>query len=225
MALLRTLVELSDLAVLVGGSRVLCRHGRAMVGARRHSLPGGCLAHTTPLHTCEGGRGEMFREPQQLNVTSRHVSHHAQPRIPSSVSEIQSSIQDHIDPRSGVVKTKKFVVTWQELEQMLEGGPNAVKLIDVREPKEVEETGLLPRAINIPLSTLKASLQLSPEMFEALYGVVKPTRDDPTPLVFYARSAVKSSTALEIAYKLGLKKSRHYPGGWEEWSTRHQPGL
>ena len=61
---------------------------------------------------------------------------------------VRSSVQD---PEA---KAKKLVITFDELTAALaqagQGGAAGVRLVDVREPKEIEETGRLPGAINIP---------------------------------------------------------------------------
>jgi 3-mercaptopyruvate sulfurtransferase SseA len=140
-------------------------------------------------------------------------------RASSTAQAVRSSVQD---PEA---KAKKLVITFDELTAALaqagQGGAAGLRLVDVREPKEIEETGRLPGAINIPLTKLKASLALEPAQFEAEFGALRPTKDDPAPLVFYGLCGVKSSAALEIAHKLGYKKARNYPGGWEEWSLKH----
>ena len=61
---------------------------------------------------------------------------------------VRSSVQD---PEA---KAKKLVITFDELTAALapagQGGAAGVRLVDVREPKEIEETGRLSGAINIP---------------------------------------------------------------------------
>jgi len=120
---------------------------------------------------------------------------------------------------------KKFELTVVELAALLSKSPTDVQLFDVREPNEIEQTGSLPGAVNIPLTKLKSALMLHADQFQDEFGVRKPNKDDTTTVVvFYGHSAVKSSAALEIAYKLGYKKARFYPGGWEEWSATHGLG-
>jgi len=131
---------------------------------------------------------------------------------------VQSSLQDPSVP--GGVKAKKHVVTAEELAVLLEKTPTEIRLLDVREPKDVEEYGKLPGSINVPLTKLKAAFTSEPAQFEAEFGTRKPTKEEAGQIIFYGHCAVKSTTALEIAHKLGYKKARHYPGGWEEWSSR-----
>lgn len=114
-------------------------------------------------------------------------------------------------------QTKPTEISFEELLELIDDGGI---IIDVRSEKEAVENGLIPQAKNIPLEQLKEALCLDPEEFERTYGMTKPTKKD-CRLVFYATGPVKSSTALELAQKLGFKKARHYPGGWKEWSEKH----
>lgn len=55
------------------------------------------------------------------------------------------------------------------------------------------------------VTQLKTALSLDAEQFKATFKSVKPAKDDQT-IVFYGFCSVKSTTALEIAHKLGFKK-------------------
>uniref|UniRef100_A0A182SVB7 Rhodanese domain-containing protein n=1 Tax=Anopheles maculatus TaxID=74869 RepID=A0A182SVB7_9DIPT len=76
-------------------------------------------------------------------------------------------------------------------------------LIDVREPSELASTGQIPTSINIPLKTVAAELNLSPDAFEKKYGRKKPTTSDP--IIFSCRSGVRAGQAAMEADKLGFK--------------------
>jgi len=110
---------------------------------------------------------------------------------------------------------RKTDVTDGELETYLKSGD--LQLFDVRDAREIQETGRIATAVNIPLTVLKMSLKMTNEDFEKKYGVPKPKMQD-TNIVFYGLCAIKSLAALEIAHKMGYKKARHYPGGWDAWS-------
>ncbi|KAL3847419.1 hypothetical protein ACJMK2_018330 [Sinanodonta woodiana] len=97
-----------------------------------------------------------------------------------------------------------------------------VQLIDVRDEKDIKEQGAFPKAVNISLCDLKEALKMDNEKFREKYHFEKPQPTD-TNIVFVGYKSVKSSAALEIAHKLGYTKSRHYPGGFEEWVTKHNP--
>lgn len=115
--------------------------------------------------------------------------------------------------------TNKAQVSFDELRSLIQD--NKVTLVDVREPEELQEKGCLPNCINIPLTKLKAALALSDEEFKQTYDKPKLQKDDIN-VIFYGLSSVKSSAAVEIAHKMGYKKSRHFPGGMEEWTQKHQ---
>ncbi|RZB41734.1 Rhodanese domain containing protein [Asbolus verrucosus] len=91
-----------------------------------------------------------------------------------------------------------------EYLKSLEGNKN-VLLIDVREPTELEKTGVIPGSINIPLATLEKTLTDSTyEEFRETYDREKPELE--TPLVFSCQSGRRSLAALNIAMKLGYLK-------------------
>ncbi|XP_060085442.1 thiosulfate:glutathione sulfurtransferase-like isoform X1 [Ylistrum balloti] len=95
-------------------------------------------------------------------------------------------------------------------------GNGNLQLIDVREPNELAQQGEFPSALNIPLSCLKESLMLKDERFIELFNIPKPRPNDED-IVFVGFGPIKSSTALEIAHKMGFKKARQYTGGFKEW--------
>lgn len=113
---------------------------------------------------------------------------------------------------------KKTEITYDELLAFVELEKKF--LFDVRDATEIKGTGTIPSAINIPLTKLKSSMVLPDEEFHQTYKVKKPTLDESNLIVFYGLSSVKSSAALEILQKMGYKKARHYPGGFEEWKQK-----
>ncbi|XP_023703066.1 thiosulfate sulfurtransferase/rhodanese-like domain-containing protein 3 isoform X2 [Cryptotermes secundus] len=97
---------------------------------------------------------------------------------------------------------------------------NEIILIDVREPSEIQETGILPGSVHIPLGELKNALQvLSPADFLKKYGTDKPKCD--ANLVFSCRSGKRSRSAMETAVSIGFLNSRHYAGGFLDWQKHH----
>ncbi|ESO86434.1 hypothetical protein LOTGIDRAFT_79406, partial [Lottia gigantea] len=94
-----------------------------------------------------------------------------------------------------------------------------IQIIDVREPDEIEQEGSIPNAVNIPLKELSSALSLPPDKFQALYSLDISEPED-NRLVFSCRSGVRNSMALTIALELGFINSRHYGGGYSEWSER-----
>ncbi|GJQ81678.1 putative heat shock protein [Trypoxylus dichotomus] len=106
-------------------------------------------------------------------------------------------------------------IGWSEVNELKDD--KNVLLVDVREPKELQETGIIPCAINIPLGTLENAFKdLTPEEFQAKYQREKPKTD--TPLVFSCRSGNRSAKALNIAVGLGYTNTKNYVGGWNDWA-------
>ncbi|EDV93056.1 GH18488 [Drosophila grimshawi] len=91
-------------------------------------------------------------------------------------------------------------------------------LIDVREPKELKETGQIPSSINIPLGIVSQELAASDQLFKSKYGRNKPNPD--TALIFHCRSGVRSLKAAEAAAALGFTDVKNYEGSWLDWAER-----
>ncbi|KAK9737837.1 Rhodanese-like domain [Popillia japonica] len=105
-------------------------------------------------------------------------------------------------------------VDWMQVNKLKDD--KEVLLVDVRDPKEIEETGLIPGAINIPLNTLENALKnVTPEEFLTRYNREKPEMD--TALIFSCRSGNRAGRALTIASNLGYKNVKNYTGGWLDW--------
>jgi len=120
------------------------------------------------------------------------------------------------------------IATYEEVKDL----PNHPEklLIDVREPSEIEETGSIPRSVNIPrkFSLLwvdkdwltftidvrcndsvgqigrALSDQISDREFEFLYRVKKPKLDDK--LIFSCRTGNRSNQAIQHVLPLGYSK-------------------
>lgn len=105
-------------------------------------------------------------------------------------------------------------IAYPELAALVED--KAVQLFDVREESELQETGWIPTAKNIPLAEFKNALQLSAEEFYNTYNRTKPSIDD-TNFVVYCRSGRRSTLAQEAAVELGYHKIRNYRGSWLDW--------
>lgn len=73
----------------------------------------------------------------------------------------------------------------------------------MREPDEVVQ-GMIPSAVNLPLSTLAGALHMAGDKFKEKYGFQKPAFDQE--IVFYCRSGKRSSTASDVARRNGYKK-------------------
>ncbi|KAJ3046182.1 Uncharacterized protein HK097_000964 [Rhizophlyctis rosea] len=97
------------------------------------------------------------------------------------------------------------VVSFEELQNLVEGKVKKdYVLIDVREPFEVFESGVIPTAKHIPVANLFDALRLDPETFKTTYGFSKPSQSDQ--VIFYCRSGRRSGIAFETANQLGFKR-------------------
>uniref|UniRef100_A0A674N4B5 Sulfurtransferase n=1 Tax=Takifugu rubripes TaxID=31033 RepID=A0A674N4B5_TAKRU len=109
-------------------------------------------------------------------------------------------------------------VTYEQLKVLLAGQKSTV--IDVREPWELREYGIIPGSINVPLGQVNTALQLGPEDFREKYGGEMPQQADK--IVFSCLAGIRSKKALDQATSLGYKNVQHYPGGWQEWMKNEQ---
>ncbi len=64
--------------------------------------------------------------------------------------------------------------------------------------------GMIPSAVNIPLTMLGESLQLDPEAFKAEYGYDKPKEDQQ--VIFYCRKGLRITAASALAKHYGFKE-------------------
>lgn len=108
-------------------------------------------------------------------------------------------------------------------------------MIDVREPDEVVQ-GMIPSAVNLPLTVMAESLGLSPDAFKAKHGYDKPRTSQQ--VIFYCRSGMRSSSACDVAKRNGFTKQVYsliksidstlklygsilnYRGSWLEWTEK-----
>ncbi|KAK7423758.1 Thiosulfate sulfurtransferase rdl2, mitochondrial [Neonectria magnoliae] len=98
---------------------------------------------------------------------------------------------------------------------------NKVVIVDVREPAELFETGRIPGAINIPITSAIQSLHLPEEDFQELYGFDRPPKD--AELLFYCKAGVRARAAANIARQAGYEKVGEYPGSWLDWAANKGP--
>ncbi|KAH6635471.1 Rhodanese-like domain-containing protein [Chaetomium sp. MPI-SDFR-AT-0129] len=94
----------------------------------------------------------------------------------------------------------------------------SVTLIDVREPNELKESGFIPGAINIPVSSTPDSFHITAEEFEDRFGYSRPPTD--AEVVFYCRAGVRSRAAANLAKDAGWEKVGEYPGSWLDWAGK-----
>ncbi len=86
---------------------------------------------------------------------------------------------------------------------------NHLKLLDVREPHELEISAL-PGAVNIPLGMLAARLS---------------ELDSAQEMVVFCKSGSRSARALELLSSAGFKKVKNLRGGINAWAKEIDPSL
>lgn len=93
-------------------------------------------------------------------------------------------------------------------------------LFDVREPSEIQMTGVVAHAginaINIPLNKVADTLSTDEADFLSVYGVSKPNKVNDL-LLFTCRSGKRSATASDIARSMNFENVANYTGGALDW--------
>ena len=111
-----------------------------------------------------------------------------------------------------------FNVTFEEFEAHRRRG---TLIVDVREPKELEEIGQVPGAINIPLGFVEQAFAMDKAEFKAIVGCSKPQPEDP--VVFLCMKGIRAKTAKDVVdLKYGFKNTLVYPGSFTEWIAKKE---
>ncbi|KXG53644.1 uncharacterized protein PGRI_006940 [Penicillium griseofulvum] len=99
-------------------------------------------------------------------------------------------------------------------------------LIDVREPAELQGTGIIPSAVSIPLASQPDAMYLTPDEFETRFGFAKPdpteSEGEPAQMVFYCKAGVRAKTAAQMAVQAGYDPANIgvYSGSWLDWERK-----
>jgi sulfur-carrier protein adenylyltransferase/sulfurtransferase len=110
---------------------------------------------------------------------------------------------DHEEGSAGAGKD----ITVQELSERIQN--NYLKLLDVREPHELEISAL-PNAANIPLGQLAARLS---------------ELDSADEMVVFCKSGSRSARALELLASAGFRKVKNLKGGINAWAREVDTNL
>ncbi|KAF8735747.1 hypothetical protein AX14_001535 [Amanita brunnescens Koide BX004] len=162
----------------------------------------------------------LARPAARPHIQTTVVAHRPFIRFKSDKSEIEKEKKARLERFDDLQRDwDARILTYEELKQKTQHPTPNTYLIDVREPDEVVQ-GMIPSAINIPLSVLGASLHLGRDDFKDKHGFDKPRRNQE--VIFYCRSGVRSSTASDVAKRNGYKKILNYKGSWLDIaSARH----
>jgi adenylyltransferase/sulfurtransferase len=110
---------------------------------------------------------------------------------------------DHEDANAG----SSFDITAKELSERVK--TNHLKLLDVREPHELEISAI-PNAVNIPLGQLAGRLS---------------ELDSAEDMVVLCKSGTRSMRAIELLSSAGFKKLKNLKGGINSWAREVDTNL
>ncbi|CAK7228536.1 Thiosulfate sulfurtransferase rdl2, mitochondrial [Sporothrix curviconia] len=111
--------------------------------------------------------------------------------------------------------------SFEDMQKLVKKPESSIVIIDAREPAELKDTGRIPGAINIPVTTAPDGFFLPDEEFEDRFGFARPDRD--TEVIFYCKAGVRSRAAAGLAKEAGWTKVGEYPGSWLDWSGKGGP--
>lgn len=126
------------------------------------------------------------------------------------------SFRKEADLDSGIPPAKTY--SFQEVADISSSPASGQILIDVREPSELLQTGRIPGAKSVPISSAPDAFFMSPEDFEAKFGFPRPSEQDE--VIFYCRSGVRSRQAALFAGQARPMfggKLANYTGSWLDW--------
>lgn len=122
--------------------------------------------------------------------------------MPNTVAQMVASARDHIRN-----------LTPTEVADLL-GGTDTV-LVDIREPGELTEHGLIDGAIHAPRGMLEFWCDTS-------HPAHRPEFDPSRQTILYCASGGRSALAAETLHQLGYRDVAHLDGGIQAWK---QAGL
>lgn len=118
------------------------------------------------------------------------------------------------ESQNGEPKPSK-IYDFEAIQKLISSSPPSVTIIDSREPGELQQTGHIPGAINIPITSSPDSFHISEEEFEDRFGYPRPAKD--AQVVFYCKAGVRSRAAAGLAKDAGWESVGEYPGSWLDW--------
>uniref|UniRef100_A0A5K3F680 Rhodanese domain-containing protein n=1 Tax=Mesocestoides corti TaxID=53468 RepID=A0A5K3F680_MESCO len=139
-------------------------------------------------------------------------------RLLRSAQSVRSMLGYTSACRHLATRSNSIWITKKELSSLLNSSD--ILIIDVREPNEILETGIIPGAFNVPFSKIKESLSSNSTLFRERFGF---NREDliSKRFVFVCRSGVQSARSVEIAKELGFHNVQSLDGGYEGWISQN----
>lgn len=155
-----------------------------------------------------------------LSARTATISRSALPRVvPACLPRTFTTISARFS--KDTTWQSKGTVKYAELKPETESPSGNITIIDVREPNEVAQ-GIIPSAVNVPLSQLQKAFSGSGGDFICDFAFNRPEYDDK--IIFYCRSGKRSQQALEFVQKNGWWNVRNYEGSWLDWVQQEKRG-
>jgi len=137
-------------------------------------------------------------------------------RVDCAVCGDRPSITTPQDSRADAALASVRRLSPVELRTLLDSAPDAVRLIDVREPHEFA-VAHLPGAVNIPVGQLRSD--------NPLWSKLARSTSNNTTVVFICRSGSRSLAACRIAAEAGVNPTAHMEGGLLAWTSDVAPDF
>ncbi|KAF7900228.1 uncharacterized protein EAF01_007530 [Botrytis porri] len=115
-------------------------------------------------------------------------------------------------------ETKSKYYTFEDIQTLTSSPHPNTHIIDVRTPLEIQQTGRIPSAVNISITTHPDAFSISEEEFEDRFGFERPGKEEEC--VFYCKAGVRSRAAAQIARGNGWRSVGEFEGSWGEWSEK-----
>ncbi len=91
-----------------------------------------------------------------------------------------------------------------------------LRLIDIRDPRELERDGMIEGAAHCPRGMLEFWIDPDSPYHKPLFA------EDRT-FVFYCAGGLRSALAAKLAQEMGLKRVAHLGGGFAAWTDSGAP--
>ncbi|CAI2030433.1 hypothetical protein SEUBUCD646_0H03150 [Saccharomyces eubayanus] len=109
------------------------------------------------------------------------------------------------------------IYSFEQVKNLVEHPNDTKLLVDVREPKEVEDYKM-PTTINIPVNSAPGALGLPEKDFHKIFQFDKPPQNKE--LIFLCAKGVRANTAEELARSYGYENTGIYPGSITDWLAK-----
>ena len=105
-----------------------------------------------------------------------------------------------------------------QIKALINSDSSTTILVDTREPRELRQTGHIPTAVNIPITSAPDAFFITDEEFENRFGFARPEKE--SEIVFYCKAGVRSKAAARLARQAGWNNTGEYAGSWLDWESK-----